>query len=156
MSFHDDINFLANCKTTRTRESFSHQETKMFLLSDKVWLISSNSKRFVSCKIAMRPGVCLFVFFFHFFKILIFWVFMGGESSKRAKMTNNYQKLNLYVISRTSTGYMQPKTIMQTWVLRSFSIFLTKALINMPHQKQSLKKEKGCCKNLGLQMESKY
>ena len=65
-------------------------------------------------------------------------------------------KLNLNVISRASNGHMQPKTIMQTWVLRSSSVFLTNALINVPHSKQFLKKEKVCCKNPRLQMESKH
>ena len=32
-------------------------------------------------------------------------------------------KLNLLVISRASTGHMQPKTTMQTWVLRSSCLF---------------------------------
>ena len=37
------------------------------------------------------------------------------------------------VIFWASTGHKQPKTTMQTWVLRSSSVFLTNALINTPH-----------------------
>ena len=49
-------------------------------------------------------------------------------------------KLNLYVISRASTGHMRPKAMMQTWVLRSSSVFLTNALINMPPLRKVSKK----------------
>ena len=37
----------ASCKTTRTWESFNNWETKMSLLSDKLWLIPNNSKIFL-------------------------------------------------------------------------------------------------------------
>ena len=45
----------------------------------------------------------------------------------------NFNELNLYLISRAWTGHMQPKAMMQTWALRSSSIFLISALINTPH-----------------------
>ena len=34
-----------SCKTTRTQESSNHRGTKMFLLSDELWLITNNSKK---------------------------------------------------------------------------------------------------------------
>ena len=52
---------------------------------------------------------------------------------KHTETSKTSMKLNLYVISRASTGYMQSKIMMQTWVLRSSSVFLTNALINTPH-----------------------
>lgn len=46
-----------------------------------------------------------------------------GESNEHIETSKALIKLNLDKISRISTGPMQPKTMMQTWVLRSFEIF---------------------------------
>ena len=40
-----EVRTYVSCKTTRTQESFNHRGTKMFLLSDELWLITNNSKR---------------------------------------------------------------------------------------------------------------
>ena len=45
----------------------------------------------------------------------------------------NFNESEFYMITRALTGHMQPKTMMQTWALRSSSVFLTNALINTPH-----------------------
>ena len=45
----------------------------------------------------------------------------------------NFNESEFYMITRALTGHMQPKTMMQTWALRSSCVFLTNALINMPH-----------------------
>ena len=42
-----EVHTHASYKTTRTWENFNNQGAKMFLLSDKLWLIANNSKGFV-------------------------------------------------------------------------------------------------------------
>ena len=52
----------ASYKTTRTWENFKNWETKIILLSDKLWLIANNSKNFVNRSESMirnNLGLCI-------------------------------------------------------------------------------------------------
>ena len=49
----------ASYKTTRTRENFSNQGTKMILLSDNPWLLANKSKGFGNKIRNIRNNLCL-------------------------------------------------------------------------------------------------
>ena len=65
----------ASCKTTRTRESFNHRGTKMFLLSVELWLITNNSKRIANG--AKSISLCNLTHTSHLCK----WMYQGNPAT---------------------------------------------------------------------------
>ena len=94
--------------------------------------------------------------FFHFFKILIFWVVMGGKRAKtRLKWQNNLLYHSPYLSNRTSYDHHLWYTSVKGWYLQAFfhfsKILIFQVVSGVKGQKMAQNDKKFCLSHFILQ-----